>query len=87
MPTIGKQMIDMAVMSLACDLTRVASIQFTDAASRASFPWLGLNENHHFYQHDGGFQQQLCADISRFFVEQSLIFFGVCPRSKRAIRL
>jgi hypothetical protein len=70
MPTIGKQMIDMAVMSLACDLTRVASIQFTDAASRASFPWLNLNENHHFYQHDGGFHQQPCADISRFFVEQ-----------------
>jgi hypothetical protein len=68
MPTISRQMIDIAVMSLACDLTRVASIQYTDAASRASFPWLNLNENHHFYQHDGGFQQQPCADISRFFV-------------------
>jgi hypothetical protein len=70
MPTIGHQMIDTAVMSLACDLSRVVSIQYTDAASRASFPWLNLNENHHFYQHDGGFQQQPCADISRFFVEQ-----------------
>jgi hypothetical protein len=67
MPTISKQMIDMAVMSFACDLTRVASIQYTDAASRASFPWLKLNENHHFYQHDGGFQQQPCADIAHFF--------------------
>ena len=68
MPTISRQMIDMAVMSMACDLTRVASIQYTDAASRASFPWLNLNENHHFYQHDGGFQQQPCADITRFFL-------------------
>lgn len=67
MPTISRQMIDMAVMSFACDLTRVASIQYTDAASRASFPWLNYNENHHFYQHDGGFQQQPCADIARFF--------------------
>jgi Protein of unknown function (DUF1552) len=67
MPTISRQMIDMAVMSLACDLTRVASIQYTDAASRASFPWLKLNENHHFYQHDGGFQMQPCADIAQFF--------------------
>jgi len=67
MPTISKQMIDMAVMSFACDLTRVASIQYTDAASRASFPWLKLNENHHYYQHDGGFQQQPCADIAKFF--------------------
>jgi hypothetical protein len=68
MPTISRQMIDMAVMSMACDLTRVASIQYTDAASRASFPWLKLNENHHFYQHDGGFQQQPCADIAHFFM-------------------
>jgi hypothetical protein len=67
MPTISRQMIDMAVMSFACDLTRVASIQYTDAASRASFPWMNLNENHHYYQHDGGFQMQPCADIARFF--------------------
>jgi len=67
MPTISRQMIDMAVMSFACDLTRVASIQYTDAASRASFPWLNLNENHHYYQHDGGFQKKPCADIANFF--------------------
>lgn len=70
MPTISRQMIDMAVMSLACDLTRVASVQYTDAASRASFPWLKLNENHHFYQHDGGFQMKPCADIAHFFFEE-----------------
>jgi hypothetical protein len=29
MPTISKQMIDMAVMSLACDVTRTASLHFT----------------------------------------------------------
>jgi hypothetical protein len=67
MPTIGRQMIDMAIQSFVCDLTRVATIQYTDAASRASFPWLDYNENHHFYQHDGGFQMQPCADIARFF--------------------
>jgi len=67
MPTISRQMIDMAVMSFACDLTRVASIQYTEAAALASFPWLDYNENHHFYQHDGGFQVQACADITRFF--------------------
>ena len=67
MPTISRQMIDMAVQSFACDLTRVATIQYTDAASRASFPWLNYNENHHFYQHDGGYQMQPCADIAHFF--------------------
>ncbi len=51
MPAIGKQMMDMLVMSLACDLTRSATLQWTDAASRAFFPWLGLNQNHHYYQH------------------------------------
>ncbi len=70
MPKIGQQMMDMMVMSFACDLTRVASIEWTDAASRASFPWLGLNENHHFYQHDGGFQQMPCATICNWFMQQ-----------------
>jgi hypothetical protein len=69
-PTISKQMIDMAVMAFACDRTRVSSIQYMDGASRASFPWMDLRENHHYYQHDGGFQQQPCADITRFFVQQ-----------------
>jgi hypothetical protein len=51
MPAIGKQMMDMLVLSLACDLTRVATLQWTDAASRAFFPFLGLQQNHHYYQH------------------------------------
>jgi len=69
-PQVGTYMMDMMVMSFACDLTRVASIEWTDAASRASFPWLGLNENHHFYQHDGGFQQMPCATICNWFMQQ-----------------
>jgi len=70
LPAVGKLMTDMLVMAMACDLTRVATLQWTDAASRASFPFLNLPQNHHFYQHDGGFQSAECATINRWFTQQ-----------------
>ena len=49
-------MMDMLVMALACDLTAVATLQWSDTEAKHTFPWLGLTEHHHFYQHDGGFR-------------------------------
>jgi hypothetical protein len=49
-------MTDLLVTSLACDLTRVATMQWAD--SEAKFPLdfapLMLSDNHHAYQHDPG---------------------------------
>lgn len=39
---IAPQMIDLAVMALACDLTRVSTIQFA-RWSGTTFPWLGVD--------------------------------------------
>ncbi len=74
MPVIGKQMMDMLVLSLACDLTRVATLAWTDAASRAYFPWLGLNQNHHYYQHFGSAQDH--ATIFNWYMQQLAYFVG-----------
>ena len=49
-------MMDMMVMAMACDLTRVGTFQWTDTEAKHTFPWLNLNSHHHFYQHDGGFR-------------------------------
>ncbi|MEP6652838.1 MAG: DUF1552 domain-containing protein [Myxococcales bacterium] len=53
-PSKGKLMTDMLVTSLACDLTRVATMQWAD--SEAKFPLdfapLMLPNHHHYYQHD-----------------------------------
>ncbi|HRI66552.1 MAG TPA: DUF1552 domain-containing protein [Polyangium sp.] len=40
-PAIGKMQMDLVAMALACDLTRVATIQFGKAGANHRFTWLG----------------------------------------------
>jgi len=69
-PRIGQFMMDMLVMALACDITHVASLQWSDTEAKHTFPWLGLSEHHHFYQHDGGFRPVECERIAVWYSEQ-----------------
>lgn len=69
-PKVGKLMTDMLVMALACDLTGVATLQWTDTEAKHTFPWLSLSEHHHFYQHDGGFKPNECEKICTWYSEQ-----------------
>jgi len=71
-PTVGKFMMDMLVMALACDLTGVASFQWSDTEAKHTFPWLNLSEHHHFYQHDGGFRAAECEKICNWYSQQHL---------------
>ncbi len=41
LPAIAKMQMDLVTMALACDLTRVATIQFGKAGSNHRFTWLG----------------------------------------------
>jgi hypothetical protein len=54
-PTSAKLQMDILAMSLACDLTRVASLQFSTATSQVTHTWLGSNQTqvHHDYSHQG----------------------------------
>src|SRR5690242_14682656 len=56
MPELGKAMLDMLVMGLACDLTRVGTMQWVDSQAYNTFPFLQLFDGHHAYQHDHGYQ-------------------------------
>lgn len=69
-PKIGRFMMDMMVMALACDLTPVGTLQWTDTEAKHTFPWLGLSEHHHYYQHDGGFRPDDCEQIYTWYAEQ-----------------
>jgi hypothetical protein len=69
-PMVGKFMMDMLVMALACDVTRVASFQWSDTEAKHTFPWLGLSQHHHYYQHDGGFRPEECEQIAIWYSEQ-----------------
>lgn len=69
-PLVGTLMMDMIVMALSCDITRVATLQWSDTEAKHTFPWLGLSEHHHFYQHDGGFRPKECELIGHWYAEQ-----------------
>lgn len=69
-PKVGKFMMDMLVMALACEITPVVSLQWSDTEAKHTFPWLGLDQHHHFYQHDGGFRPAECEQIAIWYSEQ-----------------
>jgi len=45
MPDITRLQIDLLALALACDLTRVASLQFSTAVNAIPFPWLTTPDN------------------------------------------
>jgi hypothetical protein len=45
-PAVSRLMIDQLVMSLACDLTRVASLQWSRSVSQTEFNWVGAGRHH-----------------------------------------
>jgi hypothetical protein len=52
-PAIGKMQMDLAVMALKCDLTRVATIQWTHSVGNNRFTWLDITDKgHHDLSHD-----------------------------------
>jgi hypothetical protein len=79
-PTVGKLMMDMMVMALACDMTRVGTLQWTDTEAKHTFPWLNLSEHHHFYQHDGGYKPAECQKICTWYSEMHLYLLQAMER-------
>ncbi|MBK7860790.1 MAG: DUF1552 domain-containing protein [Archangiaceae bacterium] len=53
-PQVGTLMMDLIVMALACDLTRVASLQWSHSVSRTVHTWAasGITRGHHDMSHD-----------------------------------
>jgi hypothetical protein len=71
-PKVGMYMMDMMVMALACDMTTVGTIQWSDTEAKHTFPWLPLPEHHHFYQHDGAFRPVECEQIYTWYSKMHL---------------
>jgi hypothetical protein len=69
-PKVSKLMIDMLVMALSCDITAVASLQFSDTEAKHTFPWLGLNEHMHCYMNDCGYQPVPLTTIYTWYSQQ-----------------
>lgn len=52
-PKVGQLQMDLLTMALACDLTRVASLQWENSVGGTRFTWLGQDRGHHDMSHDG----------------------------------
>jgi hypothetical protein len=72
-PEKGRAMTDVLVAALACDLTRVGTMQWSDSEAKFSLSFLTgpdgkpLVDHHHSYQHDKGFQPGALEVIYNFY--------------------
>jgi hypothetical protein len=61
------------VMALACDLTRVGSIMWTNSVGNITYPWLGINDRHHDLSHEpdsNADAQEKLVRINTWYAEQ-----------------
>jgi hypothetical protein len=73
-PALWQVQTELLVMALACDLTRVATLQWREAlGGDSTFTWLGHTETHHDISHKGDGDpvgQQQMIDINNWFAQQ-----------------
>lgn len=67
-PDVGKLQMDLLAVALACDLTRVASLQWSWARSTAAFPWVGVPDAHHDLSH--GPASEALSKINNWYATQ-----------------
>lgn len=72
-PLIGKLQMDILAMALACDLTRVGSLQWSSAQSGMRHTWAGVSNSHHGISHEGnsnGAAQNDLVAINTWYAKQ-----------------
>ncbi len=72
-PAITAAQMDLAVTALACDMTRVVSLQLSHTVGPTVFTWLGIHEGHHSLSHaaDANVAQVLeYVQCERWYAEQ-----------------
>jgi len=69
-PSQAKAMMDLAVHSLACDLTRVASVQLSRGFSNIVHEWSGHTQGHHTISHLDGDHRAELLQIDQWYAEQ-----------------
>lgn len=67
-PQIGKLQTDLLAVALACDLTRVATLQWSWARSDLAHTWIGVKDSHHDLSH--GAASATLSSINKWYAEQ-----------------
>jgi hypothetical protein len=71
-----KQMMDITVASLACDVTRVVSLQLSYAFSHVLHTWLNHTSDHHQMSHDGKDRRTELTQIDTWYSQQVAYLLG-----------
>ena len=69
-PEIGKAQMDLMVLALACDLSRVVSLQWSTAESTTVHSQLGIADEHHLMSHDIANKAPLMTKVNTWYAEQ-----------------
>lgn len=69
-PAEATAMMDIVTHALACDLTRVASVQLSRGFSNIVHEWAGVSQGHHTVSHLDGDHRQELQDIDRWYSTQ-----------------
>lgn len=81
-PAVGALQMDLLVMALACDITRVASLQWSRAVSNTRFTWLGITESHHDLSHRPDDDAGAVDKLTRINNWYASMFAGLISRLK-----
>ncbi|QQR91375.1 MAG: DUF1552 domain-containing protein [Myxococcales bacterium] len=72
-PVLGKHQLDLIAMSFACDITRVASMQWNRSVGNQTFAFAGVSGQHHTLSHEAVSNPDARDDlvkINRWYAEQ-----------------
>lgn len=73
LPSLSRLQIELLVNSFRADMTRIATLQYSNSVGQARMRWIGIEENHHELSHEpdsnAGAQHKLTR-INRWFCQQ-----------------
>ena len=75
-PAQVTQMMDIAAHALACDVTRVLTLQMSYAFSNVVHTWLGHTSAHHTMSHDGTDRRTELQAIDNWYAQQIAYLVG-----------
>jgi hypothetical protein len=72
-PATGKLHMDLLTLALKCDVTRIASLQWSWARSNLVHSWAAASKGHHDMTHDG--KSTMLSGVNAWYAQQ-LAYFG-----------
>jgi hypothetical protein len=81
-PMVGALQMDLLTMALACDITRVASLQWSRSVSQTRFTWLNVTSGHHDLSHRPDTEADAVSNLTKINTWYAQQFAGLIARLK-----